>query len=72
MSQISPSFTQGTVEISTNPSDLAIQGDGFFLSLSEKSAYDKDIEDIYAWHPFTGIIHNPNISFAAKWYSLFL
>lgn len=28
---ITPSFTQGTIEISTNPSDLAIQGDGFFI-----------------------------------------
>src|SRR6185436_9192318 len=28
---ISPDFTQGTIEISTNPSDLAIQGEGFFM-----------------------------------------
>ena len=28
---ISPDFTQGTIEISSNPSDLAIQGDGFFI-----------------------------------------
>ena len=28
---LSPDFTQGTVEISSNPSDLAIQGDGFFM-----------------------------------------
>src|SRR5688572_6058700 len=28
---ISPDFTQGTIEISANPSDLAIQGDGFFI-----------------------------------------
>src|SRR5215471_9941674 len=28
---VSPNFTQGTIEISTNPSDLAIQGDGFFM-----------------------------------------
>lgn len=27
---INPNFRQGTVEISSNPSDLAIQGDGFF------------------------------------------
>lgn len=31
VAEISPNFTQGTVEISTNPSDLAIQGDGFFV-----------------------------------------
>src|SRR5262245_34175028 len=28
---IAPNFTQGTVEISASPSDLAIQGDGFFI-----------------------------------------
>lgn len=28
---ITPDFTQGTVEISSSPSDLAIQGDGFFM-----------------------------------------
>src|SRR5947199_6249827 len=28
---ITPDFTQGTIEISSSPSDLAIQGDGFFL-----------------------------------------
>lgn len=28
---ITPDFTQGTLEISSNPSDLAIQGDGFFI-----------------------------------------
>lgn len=31
VAEISPNFTQGTVEISTNASDLAIQGDGFFV-----------------------------------------
>jgi len=29
--EISPNFTQGTIEVSSNPSDLAIQGDGFFI-----------------------------------------
>lgn len=28
---LSPDFTQGTIEISSNPSDLAIQGEGFFI-----------------------------------------
>jgi len=28
---ITPNFTQGTVDISSNPTDLAIQGDGFFI-----------------------------------------
>ncbi len=31
VAEIKPDFTQGTVEVSTNPSDLAIQGDGFFI-----------------------------------------
>ena len=31
VAEISPDFTQGTIEISSNPSDLAIQGDGFFI-----------------------------------------
>ncbi|MFH1919710.1 MAG: flagellar hook-basal body complex protein, partial [Planctomycetota bacterium] len=28
---IAPDFSQGTLEISANPTDLAIQGDGFFV-----------------------------------------
>jgi flagellar hook protein FlgE len=31
VAEITPDFTQGTLEISTSPSDLAIQGDGFFI-----------------------------------------
>lgn len=31
VAQISPSFTQGTIEISSNATDMAIQGDGFFI-----------------------------------------
>lgn len=31
VAEIRPDFTQGTIEISKNPSDLAIQGDGFFI-----------------------------------------
>ncbi len=31
VAEITPNFTQGTIEISSNPSDLAIQGDGFFI-----------------------------------------
>ncbi len=31
VAEITPDFTQGTIEISANPSDLAIQGDGFFI-----------------------------------------
>src|SRR5262245_6596061 len=31
VAEITPDFSQGTIEISANPSDLAIQGDGFFI-----------------------------------------
>jgi flagellar hook protein FlgE len=31
VAEISPDFTQGTIQISSSPSDLAIQGDGFFM-----------------------------------------
>ncbi len=34
--EIRPDFTQGTVEISSSPSDLAIQGDGFFIVQGEQ------------------------------------
>lgn len=31
VAEITPDFTQGTIQVSSNPSDLAIQGDGFFM-----------------------------------------
>src|SRR4029079_1825725 len=31
VAEIRPDFTQGTISISSTPSDLAIQGDGFFI-----------------------------------------
>src|SRR3954464_9200488 len=31
VAEIAPNFTQGTIQVSSNPLDLAIQGDGFFL-----------------------------------------
>jgi flagellar hook protein FlgE len=31
VAEIAPDFTQGTVQVSANPLDLAIQGDGFFI-----------------------------------------
>ncbi len=33
---VTPDFTQGTIEISSSPSDLAIQGDGFFVIQGEQ------------------------------------
>lgn len=34
VAEIAPDFSQGTIEISSNPSDLAIQGNGFFVVAS--------------------------------------
>ncbi len=31
VAEITPDFTQGTIEVSANPLDLALQGDGFFI-----------------------------------------
>ncbi len=31
VAEIAPNFTQGTIQVSANPLDLAIQGDGFFV-----------------------------------------
>lgn len=31
VAEISPEFTQGTIEISSNPLDIAIEGEGFFI-----------------------------------------
>ena len=31
VAEIAPNFTQGTIQVSANPLDLAIQGDGFFI-----------------------------------------
>ena len=31
VADITPNFSQGTIEISSNPTDMAIQGDGFFI-----------------------------------------
>ena len=31
VAEITPDFTQGTIEVSSSPLDLAIQGDGFFI-----------------------------------------
>ncbi len=31
VSDITPNFKQGTLDISSNPMDMAIQGDGFFI-----------------------------------------
>lgn len=41
---IDPNFTQGTIQVSTNPTDLAIQGNGFFIvqSSTNGQAYTRD------------------------------
>jgi flagellar hook protein FlgE len=35
VSSITPDFSQGTIQLSSNPSDLAIQGNGFFIVQSD-------------------------------------
>ena len=35
VAEISPNFTQGTLQVSSSPSDLAIQGNGFFMVRGE-------------------------------------
>jgi flagellar hook protein FlgE len=39
VAEITPNFTQGTVEISSNSTDMAIQGDGFFIVQSLNSGH---------------------------------
>lgn len=44
VADITPDFRQGTIEISNSPSDLAIQGDGFFIveGLSGEQLYTRN------------------------------
>lgn len=35
-------------------------GNGFFLALHERDAYDPGIQGLYSWHPFTGFVFQPN------------
>jgi flagellar hook protein FlgE len=44
VAEITPDFTQGTIQISSNPSDLAIQGQGFFIvqGSSGETLYTRD------------------------------
>lgn len=39
VAEILPDFTQGTIEISSSSSDLAIQGEGFFIVQGEQGEY---------------------------------
>jgi flagellar hook protein FlgE len=38
VADITPDFTQGTIEISSNSTDMAIQGDGFFIVQGDNTA----------------------------------
>ena len=40
-----------------------LSGKGFTLALHELEPYDKEIDDLYQWHPFTGIIFTPKSIF---------
>ena len=52
----------GTIELSTRIISW-LTGKGFLLSLHEYEPYDRYVERIYQWHPFTGITFRPNITF---------
>lgn len=52
----------GVIELTTRTISW-FAGKGFVLSLHELEPYDKAIESIYHWHPFTGIIFRPNNHF---------
>jgi len=51
-----------TVEFTTRTISW-VTGKGFTLSLHELDPFDPEIEGIYKWHPFTGLIFNPNTEF---------
>lgn len=44
VAEITPDFTQGTIKVSSNPSDLAIQGQGFYIvrGSSGETLYTRD------------------------------
>jgi lysophospholipase L1-like esterase len=52
----------GVIELTTRTVSW-VTGKGFVLSLHELEPYDRAIESIYRWHPFTGIIFRPNNRF---------
>jgi lysophospholipase L1-like esterase len=54
----------GTIELTTR-SISWLSGKGFTLGLHELEPYDQEVENIYQWHPFTGIIFRPNFAFEA-------
>lgn len=54
----------GTIELATRTLSW-FSGKGFTLALDELEPYDKEVESLYQWHPFTGIIFEPNAIFQA-------
>ncbi len=40
VAEITPDFSQGTIQVSSSPSDLAIQGDGFFIVQGNTAAQE--------------------------------
>jgi hypothetical protein len=49
----------GTIELTTRTISW-VSGKGFTLSLHELEPYDKEVESLYQWHPFTGMTFMPN------------
>jgi lysophospholipase L1-like esterase len=52
----------GILELATRVVSY-IGGNGFFLALHELDPYDREIEDIYQWHPSIGFTFRPGIRF---------
>jgi len=63
---ITPNFTQGTIEISANPTDLAIQGDGFFIVQGQggETLYSRNgVFDINSQHELVTLNGNRLLGF---------
>jgi len=52
----------GSIELTTRTLSW-VSGNGFGLSLHERDPYDRRVTDLYQWHPFTGFIFEPGITF---------
>ena len=49
----------GAIELTTRTVSWLL-GKGFTLSLHELEPYAKKVENLYQWHPFTGMTFTPN------------
>lgn len=47
VAEITPDFSQGTIQVSSSPSDLAIQGDGFFIVQGNTAAQEYTRDGVF-------------------------